>query len=60
MKLLDLKQKYESFCFVNQFTELNMKENKPLFKKFGMEFIVVSDSSTEVFKKIRMLTIKEV
>ena len=37
-----------------------MKEQKQLFKALGIEFFVQSDSSTEVFKKLRMLTAREI
>ena len=60
LRLLDLKQKYEAFCFINRYSELCIRENKMLFKSYGIEFTIQSDSSTEVFKKLRMLTIREI
>ena len=58
-RLLEIKQKYEAYCFANDYPEENLRASKMLFKSYGMDFLVQSDSSTEVFKKLRMLTHKE-
>jgi hypothetical protein len=33
--LLNLKEKYEAYCFVNEFTEMVIRENKGMLYKLG-------------------------
>lgn len=59
MTLISLKEKYEAFCFLNGYTEMDLKDNRDIFYAFGIEFFTLNDSSTEAFRRIRFKTRKE-
>ncbi|CAG9334001.1 unnamed protein product [Blepharisma stoltei] len=59
LKLVDVKSKYEEFCFAKGYVEKNLKENKEKFTDLEMEFFTVNDTSTEVFRKIFFKNRKE-
>jgi hypothetical protein len=57
----EIKQKYERFCFLKHYPELNMLSDdasKYLNEK-GYKFEKKVDNSTEVFQKIRLLNDRE-
>ena len=58
-RMLDLKEKYEAFCFINQYKEMIIRENKQLLYSYGFQLSTLSDSTTEVFKRIRFTTERE-
>ena len=58
--MLDLKEKYEAFCFVNGYSEKIIRENKALLASYHLFLSTLSDSTTEVFKHIRFKTQREI
>ena len=59
IKLVNFKELYEGFCFVNGYKEYNLRDEKNFFTKFEIEFITLNDTTTEVFRKIRFKSKRE-
>lgn len=59
LRLSEIKEKYEAFCFLNGFKEMSIRENKDLFHAKDIEFFTINDTATEVFRKIRFKNRKE-
>lgn len=60
LTLISFKEKYEGFCFMNGYTEMDLKENRDIFYTLGVEFFTLNDSSTEAFRRIRFKSRKEI
>ena len=60
IKLVDLKELYETFCFVNQYKEYYIKDYRDLFMDYQIEFFTLNDITTEVFRKIRLKSNREI
>ncbi|CAG9313576.1 unnamed protein product [Blepharisma stoltei] len=60
IRLTEIKEKYEAFCFLNGYQEMSIKEHKSLFLSKDMEFLTINDTTTEVFRKIRFKNKKEI
>jgi hypothetical protein len=58
-KMIVFKEKYEKFCFETELKESDMRENKFSLEKRGLGMMTLQDSSTEVFKNIRLKTLNE-
>ena len=59
IKLSLFKEKYEEFCFVNEYVPNNIHSKRGLINDLGFELSTLSDSSTEVYKQIRIKTFNE-
>jgi hypothetical protein len=58
-KMYDIKERYEAFCFINEYKEQIIRDNITLMFQKDLEFSTQSDSTTEVFKNIRFKTPRE-
>jgi hypothetical protein len=58
-RLIEFKEKYEMFCFLGGNKERPLKGEKELLYKHGIEFLTLNDSSTEVFRRIRFKSKRE-
>ena len=59
-RVRDIKERYESFCFANDYHEEVIRNKKEMFLKYGFELRTMSDSTTEAFKHIRRKTEQEI
>lgn len=58
-RLTEVKDKYEMFCFLCGYKERPLKAEKELIYSHDIEFITLNDSSTEVFRRIRFKSKRE-